>query len=165
MATKKATKTAKKHEPEPAKGAAPNVANGGDKPTVNITDALKAKFQAKQESAGAEVKNLGAAVSKFMQGVHSEAAQAAENDNREFLTTAEIEAHPMMGAKTPEKVIWAAWHETKDAGDPEFDQCVPTHREKFYSHAQAVLSGGSPMVGDTQIARFEQAVSRLNKGE
>lgn len=152
----KPKKTAKAEKPR--KDVASKVTNGSDKPVVThtVADTLHAKLDANRKREGlawAEVKNVGEKVSVFM-GLHSEAVQAAKNDNKEFVVAVE---------QTPEKIISDAWHEVKGDGDPEFDQCVPTHREKFNSHAQAILNGASPMLGDTCLARFEQKVAELMK--
>lgn len=86
--------------------------------------------------------------------VHAEAIQAIENENNEVAVEPKHDGSAVAVARL-------AWHEVKDAGDPEFDQCVSTHRDKLMDHADGILKGGSPMIGETMLARFEQAVSRL----
>lgn len=85
---------------------------------------------------------------------HAEAAAAAENENKTFAT--EIQPKPSVL-----DVARKAWAAVKGATDPEFDACVPTHRDKFLSHCESVLKGNSPQAGETHLARFEQKCAEL----
>ncbi len=84
---------------------------------------------------------------------HAEAAQAAEHGNEEFQVETKL--------SVPE-IVTRAWDEVRGS-DPSFEDCVPPHRDKLNFHAQGILKGDAPMSGDTQIARFEQAVSKLKE--
>jgi len=48
-----------------------------------------------------------------------------------------------------------AWHEVKDANDPEFNQCAVTHRENLGAAAQGVVNSG------LAFTPFEKTVLRL----
>lgn len=69
-------------------------------------------------------------------------------------------AHPELASDAV--ISQAAWNEIR-GDDPEWDACVQTHREKFMAHAESILAGGTPLVGDSALARFEQVVSRIAK--
>lgn len=51
----------------------------------------------------------------------------------------------------------AAWHEVKDANDPEFNECQVTHREKLGAAAKAVVDSGQA------FDKFDRIVLRLHK--
>lgn len=151
---------AKKHpattqnEKRKAKKVAVKVENGKSAVVVTQTDAAKSVYERPIVDVLGE---MAAETGKVLfHASHAEAVQAAENDNKEFV--AEIVPQPSVL-----EVARQAWGEVKGSGDPEFDACVSTHRDKFLSHAEAILKGGSPMEGETQLARFERAVSALNK--
>jgi hypothetical protein len=76
--------------------------------------------------------------------------------------THEDERPPNAELTIPE-IISRAWDEVKGADDPPLSGCVPSHIDKVYTHAQGIIKGNSPQVGDTMLARLEQAVSRLMK--
>lgn len=126
------------------KKEAVKVENGKSEVVVTQTDA----------SVSSESSQAVAGVA--LHASHAEAVQALENENKAFVS--QVEPKPSVL-----EVARQAWSEVKNPNDPEFDLCVPTHRDKFLSHAESVLKGANPMEGDTQLARFEQAVSRLNK--
>lgn len=131
------------------------VQNGAGKPTVTQTNhALVVASSPITKFDSAAFAGVPVVVGGGDIGAHVESIQAVEQKNEELLD--EAARHPLA---VPE-ICAKAWDEIR-GDDPPFAQCAGTHQEKFLSHAQGIIRGGSPMVGDTQLARFEQAVSRL----
>jgi len=54
----------------------------------------------------------------------------------------------------------AAWDTVRGDGDATFADSIPTYKEQLIAHAQSALKTGA-QVGDTSLARFEQAVAGL----
>lgn len=150
---KKVVSTVKKAVKKAAKVITPEkIKNGGDKPTVTTTVFPPLTIPLGTIS-GDIPEGKEDVIAQF--GVHAETAQAVEQKNEELI--AEAKKHPL----TFPEICSQAWEEVKGEGDPKFADCVPTHIEKFKSHAEAIINGGSAQQGDTHLALFEQAVARL----
>jgi len=120
------------------------VKNAASKPAVTVTGA-PALSPAPSPSAPV-----------IVHGAHVESRQAAEQKNPDVAAEASVPLSLLDIARL-------AWDGVKDISDPDFDHCVATHKEKYLSHAQSIINGSAPQSGDTRLAQFEQAVSRINK--
>jgi hypothetical protein len=164
LAAKKPSKTAKKlaeskpvkkpvrrpvkpAEPEPVKLLA--VENSQSNVTVNTTkpDAIELD---KAKAAGLVV-----------EAPNSITPEQAEKISESRVT--HEDERPPNSEPELQTIAEQAWHNVKGEGDPELKNCVFTHQEKFQHHANGILKNGSPMSGDTLLARFEREVARLNK--
>lgn len=131
------------------------------KKDVTKTENDKSSIVVAQTDAGVKNEVVARPGSDPMQSahfhaLHVEAVSAVENENKEVV--AEIEPKPSVL-----DVARRAWSEVRGADDPEFDACVPAHRERFLFLAEGILKGGQPLAGETMAAKFEQKVSELMK--
>jgi len=156
MTTKKSTK-------KPSKKAAPKAESKPVKVIKKAAKKVKEKV-AKVLSAANGENRVNVSVSAPPKAViedkdHSISVEQAEKIADTWTSHDDWRAEQ----PNPPSIAEEAWHNVKDASDPELKDCVASHQEKFSAHAEAILKGSSPQAGDTIYARFEQEVARLNK--
>jgi hypothetical protein len=177
MATKKSTKTpVKKVAKQTGVRPAPKdskVSNGANKSVVTTTVADKPKVDLGLPNAEFQDKPFS-----VPEGTHAEERLALEQGNIQVATNLRSEAGAAIvsvdvPAHTKEVAVAfsqipgcavaavQAWDTVRGNGDAPFASSVLAHQMKLVAHAESIYRGGSPMSGDTALAKFEREVARI----